>query len=71
MPGHAAEAIAEYRAALRLQPDNADAHYNLGMALAQQPGQHAAALAELEAALRLDHSPQSRQALEWLRSRKE
>jgi tetratricopeptide (TPR) repeat protein len=71
MPGHMTEAIAEYRAALRLQPDLADAHYNLGVALAQQPGQHAAALAELETALRLDHSPQTRQALDWLRSRKE
>jgi tetratricopeptide (TPR) repeat protein len=71
MPGHTAEAIAEYREALRLQPDYADAHYNLGVALARQPGQHAAALAELEAALRLDHSPQTRQALDWLRSRKQ
>jgi tetratricopeptide (TPR) repeat protein len=64
------EAIAEYRAALRLQPDYADAHYNLGVALAQQPGQRAAALAELETAMRLDHNPQTRQALDWLRSRK-
>ena len=70
LPGHTAEAIAEYRAALRLQPDYADAHYNLGVALAQQPGQRAAAIAELEAALRLDHSPETRQALDWLRARK-
>jgi tetratricopeptide (TPR) repeat protein len=70
MPGHTMEAIAEYRAALRLQPDYADAHYNLGVALAQQPGQRAAALAELETAMRLDHNPQTRQALDWLRSRK-
>ena len=71
MPGHTMEAIAEYRAALRLEPDYADAHYNLGVALAQQPGQRAAALAELETAMRLDHNPQTRQALDWLRSRKE
>jgi tetratricopeptide (TPR) repeat protein len=71
VPGHTMEAIAEYRAALRLQPDYADAHYNLGVALAQQPGQRAAALAELETAMRLDHNPQTRQALDWLRSRKE
>jgi tetratricopeptide (TPR) repeat protein len=70
MQSHAMEAIAEYRAALRLQPDYADAHYNLGVALAQQPGQHAAALAELETAMRLDHNPQTRQALDWLRSQK-
>jgi tetratricopeptide (TPR) repeat protein len=69
-PGHTAEAIAEYRAALRLQPDYADAHYNLGIALAQQPGQHAAALAELETSMRIDPNPQTRQALEWLRSQK-
>jgi tetratricopeptide (TPR) repeat protein len=68
IPGNTTEAIAEYRAALRLQPDYADAHYNLGLALAQQPGQHAAALAELETALRLDHSPQTRQALDWARA---
>jgi tetratricopeptide (TPR) repeat protein len=71
MPGHAMEAIDEYRAAVRLQPDYADAHYNLGVALAKQPGQHDAALAELETALRLDHSPQTRQALDWARSQKQ
>jgi tetratricopeptide (TPR) repeat protein len=71
MPGHTMEAIAEYRAALRLEPNYADAHYNLGVALAQQPGQRAAALAELETALRLDHSPETRQALDWLRAQKE
>jgi len=70
MPGHMTEAIAEYRAALWLQPDYADAHYNLGVALAQQPGQRAAALAELETAMRLDHNPQTRQALDRLRSQK-
>jgi len=71
IPGHETEAIAEYRAALRIQPDYADAHYNLGVALARQPGQLAAALEELETALSIDHSPQTRQALDWLRSRKE
>ena len=70
LPGHTAEAIAEYRAALRLDPDLADAHYNLGIALAQQPGQRAEALAELETSLRLDPNPETRQALDWLRSQK-
>jgi tetratricopeptide (TPR) repeat protein len=70
MPGHTAEAIAEYRAALRIQPDFADAHYNLGVALAQQPGGRAEALVELETALRLDPNPETKQALDWLRSQK-
>jgi tetratricopeptide (TPR) repeat protein len=70
VPGHTMEAIAEYRAALRLEPDLADAHYNLGIALAEQPGQRAEALAELETSLRLDPNPETRQALDWLRSQK-
>ena len=59
-----------WQAARRIQPDYADAHYNLGIALAQQPGQRAAALAERESAMRIDNDPQTRQALDWLRSQK-
>jgi len=53
MPGRLAEAIAHYEAALRLQPDLAEAHYNLGMALAQIPGRLPDAIAHCEAAVRL------------------
>jgi tetratricopeptide (TPR) repeat protein len=47
------EAVAEYRAAIRLAPDFADAHYNLGVALLQIPGQRQEALAEFETVQRL------------------
>jgi tetratricopeptide (TPR) repeat protein len=33
--GRASDAAAEFSQAIRLQPDNADAHYNLGIALEQ------------------------------------
>jgi len=49
--GHRAEAIAHYRAALRLKPDYADAHNNLGNALSAE-GRDAEARAEFEAAVR-------------------
>jgi eukaryotic-like serine/threonine-protein kinase len=47
--GKLAEAIAEYRAAIRLQPDFASAHYNLGLAL-QLRGDLDGALVELRTA---------------------
>jgi tetratricopeptide (TPR) repeat protein len=46
------DAVAEYQAARRSQPDFADAHYNLGVALARLPDRRADAIAELEQALR-------------------
>ncbi len=53
MPGRMPEAISEYQAALRSDPNLAEAHYNLGLALAKMPGRSAEAIAHLEAALRL------------------
>jgi tetratricopeptide (TPR) repeat protein len=47
------EAITEYRAALALWPDLADAHSNLGLLLAAR-GEHDEALQQLRDALRLD-----------------
>lgn len=46
-------AIASYRDALRLRPEYAEAHGNLGMALLTLPDQKEAAVAELETAVRL------------------
>ena len=46
------EAVAEFRAAIRLQPDYAEAHYNLGNALAAQ-GKRDEAVAEYRTAIRL------------------
>ncbi len=51
------DAIAHYRAALRIKPDYADAHTNLGMLLARTPGNLPQAISEFQAALTLQ--PQS------------
>ena len=45
--------MARYEAALRLRPDSADAHNNLGYALERIPGRLDDAIAEYERALRL------------------
>jgi len=52
--GRLDEAIAHLEAAVKLKPDQADAHNNLGNALSKVPGRSAEAVAEFEAALRLD-----------------
>ncbi len=46
-------AIAEFRKAIELVPDNADPHNDLGVAL-DEKGENDAALAEFREALRLD-----------------
>jgi protein O-mannosyl-transferase len=51
--GDAADAVAHLRAAVRIKPDYADAHNNLGNALLRAPGGAAEARGEFEAALRL------------------
>jgi Flp pilus assembly protein TadD len=38
MPSGLTQAIAEYQSALRIRPDNVEAHYDLGTALARIPG---------------------------------
>jgi tetratricopeptide (TPR) repeat protein len=53
MPGHLPEAIAEYEAALEIEPGHAEAHSNFGAALLQTPGQLQAAITHLETALRI------------------
>jgi tetratricopeptide (TPR) repeat protein len=52
-PGRLADAIAEFQAALRINPDYAEAHVNLGDALAKIPGRQVEAIAEYRAALRI------------------
>ncbi len=51
--GRAAEAAAEFRESLKLNPDNAPAHYNLGIALSLMR-QYDAAAAEFQEAVRID-----------------
>ena len=50
--GSSTEAIAEYREAIRLKPDYAEAHFNLGIALSDQ-GKLDEAIAEYREAIRL------------------
>ena len=49
-----AEAIAQYREALRLAPDSAEIHYNLANSLTKMPGGLEEAIAHFETALRLN-----------------
>jgi protein O-mannosyl-transferase len=57
--GRTAEAMAQYEEVLRLKPDLAEAHSNLGNLLAKTPGRTPEAIAEYEAAVRLkpDYEP--------------
>ena len=54
VPGHEAEAISEYRTALRIQPNFIEARYNLGLALVKMPNQMPEARAEFQEVLRSD-----------------
>jgi tetratricopeptide (TPR) repeat protein len=47
-------AIAEFRAALRINPVYKDAHYNLGLIFSQMPGHLPEAIAEYQEALRMN-----------------
>jgi tetratricopeptide (TPR) repeat protein len=51
------EAMGEYQAALRIDPDLAETHYNLGNALSQLHGGVPDAIAQYEAALRIGIDP--------------
>jgi len=52
MPGRLADAISQYQAVLRIEPDYPEAHYNLGNDLKAE-GRNPAAITEYEAAVRL------------------
>jgi tetratricopeptide (TPR) repeat protein len=62
------DAIAEYEAALRIRPDYAEGHYNLGVVLSRIPGRLPEALSHLETALRLKPNPELRRAIDGLRA---
>ena len=49
--GRVQDAIAEFKAALRIEPNNSETHDNLGNALSQMPGRLPEAIAEYQAAL--------------------
>jgi tetratricopeptide (TPR) repeat protein len=52
--GHGSEAMGEFEETLRLKPNYAEAHNDLGILLAKIPGRSADAAAHFEAALRID-----------------
>lgn len=52
-PARQAEAIAEYQAAVQLEPNEADVHHALGVILAETPGRLAEGIGEFRTALRL------------------
>jgi tetratricopeptide (TPR) repeat protein len=54
IPGRLPDAVAEYEAALQIDPALAATHYNLGLALARLPGRLPDAITEYRAALRMD-----------------
>jgi tetratricopeptide (TPR) repeat protein len=54
IPGRLPDAIAEFRASVRIDPNEEQAHNNLGFALAQIPGRVPEVIAEFRAALRID-----------------
>ena len=60
--------MAEYEAALRINPDLAEAHFNLGNALSHLPGRLPEAITEYEAALRISPDPKLRQLVNRLRA---
>jgi protein O-mannosyl-transferase len=53
IPGHQAEAIAEYRTALRIRPDYSEVHYDLGTVFEDMPGRLPDAITEFQAAIKL------------------
>jgi tetratricopeptide (TPR) repeat protein len=63
MSGQVPAALEEYAQALRLDPAYAEAHYNFGIALAEQ-GQQAAALEQWRAAARLGYADAARRLQE-------
>jgi tetratricopeptide (TPR) repeat protein len=54
IPGRLPDAIAEYKAALQINPALAETHYDLGLALARLPGRLPDAIAEYRSALRIN-----------------
>jgi len=65
--GRSQDAIPHFEAAIRIRPDYADAHYNLGVALAEIPGRLPEAIVHFEAAERIRPDPELEKLLHRLR----
>ena len=65
--GKTADAIAHWQTTLKIDPNHARAHYNLGIALAQL-GRPKDAIAELEIAMRLAPDPHTQNIIDDLRA---
>jgi tetratricopeptide (TPR) repeat protein len=68
--GRVQEAISHFEAALRIDPNSADAHVNLGIALSGIPGRMPEATRHFEAALRIKPDPEIRQMLDRLQKQR-
>jgi Flp pilus assembly protein TadD len=60
------EAIVQLETAVRIDPDDAGSHYQLGIALSQMPGRLAEAIQEIEAAQRIRPDPRLQELLNRL-----
>ena len=54
IPGRLDDAIDQLEVAVRIQPDYAEAQWNLALALSREPARAAEAISHLQIALRLD-----------------
>jgi tetratricopeptide (TPR) repeat protein len=66
--GRTPEAISEFETVLRIEPNSAKAHYNLGVLLSRIGGRLPEALAHFDAALRISPDPELRRIVDRLRT---
>jgi len=68
--GRVQEAISHFETALRIDPNSAEAHINLGIALSGIPGRTPEAIQHFKAALRIKPDPEIQQMLNRLEKQK-
>jgi tetratricopeptide (TPR) repeat protein len=68
VPGRMPEAIAQYEAAVKINPELPEAQYVLGLALLKIPGRTPGAIRHLETGLRFKPDPEVQQVLDGARS---